>query len=227
MLFAEAYSQPSPTSKTELYTKTVNPLKPWKIFAKNSILDFCWGSEYAPFSLKHLDKEYSTSRYMYCLLGKKKTTSRWVLFFLCFSFQIRKDLALVKFYNVTIRRFLKTFGKYVIWCKNPRVIKNLSVVAFSYLVSLNTYLCYPQANFTYFCKIFLTGKSIKLEGLLCKDKSSQKNAICDEICNEVFITLLVNLCDKKVRGCSYEGELARLGGLDHPVEISPSYRNPL
>ena len=160
-------------------------------------------------------------------------------FFLYFSFQIRKDLALVKFYNVTIQWFLKTFGKYVVWCKNPRVMKNLSVVAFSCLVSLNlsvvafsclvslnTYLFYPRANFTYFCKIFLTGKSIKLEGLLCKDKSSQKNAICDEICNEVFITLLVNLCDKKVRGCSYEGELARLGGLDHPVEISPSYRNP-
>ena len=156
---------------------------------------------------------------------KKENNFQVSFFFLYFSFQIRKDLALVKFYNVTIQWFLKTFGKYVVWCKNPRVMKNLSVVAFSCLVSLNTYLFYPRANFTYFCKIFLTGKSIKLERLLCKDKSSQKNAICDETCNEVFITLLVNLGDKRVRGCSYEGELARLGGLAHPVEISPSYRN--
>ena len=32
--------------------------------------------------------------------------------FLFFSFQTRKDLALVKFYNATVRRFLKTFTKF-------------------------------------------------------------------------------------------------------------------
>ena len=35
-------------------------------------------------------------------------------FFLCFSFQTRKDLPLVKIYNATIRHFLKTFRKFTV-----------------------------------------------------------------------------------------------------------------
>ena len=33
-------------------------------------------------------------------------------FFPCFSFQARRSLALFKFYNAAIRRFLKTFTKF-------------------------------------------------------------------------------------------------------------------
>ena len=33
-------------------------------------------------------------------------------FFLSFSFQARKHLALVQFYNAAVRRFLKTFRKF-------------------------------------------------------------------------------------------------------------------
>ena len=40
LLSAEAYSEPSPTSKKELFTKIVNRLKPRKFFAKNFIIDF-------------------------------------------------------------------------------------------------------------------------------------------------------------------------------------------
>ena len=58
--------------------------------------------------------------------------------------------------------------------KTPESSKiSQTVVAFSYLVSLNTFLFYPPTNFTSFWKIFLTKKSMKLERLLCKDKSSQ------------------------------------------------------
>ena len=45
-------------------------------------------------------------------LRKKKTTPWWVFFFLCFSLQTRKDLAVVKFHNVAVRCFLKTFSVY-------------------------------------------------------------------------------------------------------------------
>ena len=103
-------------------------------------------------------------------------------FFLRLSFQTRKNLALVKFYNAAIRRFLKTFvfrkfaGKRlsvlqnglshgclpisfpdtilwllpeieqkriplndnIVWCKNPRVIKDFSNSGkICYQVSLN------------------------------------------------------------------------------------------
>ena len=58
--------------------------------------------------------------------------------------------------------------------KTPESSKiSQTVVGFSYLVSLNTFLFYPPTNFTSFWKIFLTKKSMKLERLLCKDKSSQ------------------------------------------------------
>ena len=42
-----------------LFTKIFNRLKLWTIFAKSSVLDLWWGSEYACFYLKHLGKEYS------------------------------------------------------------------------------------------------------------------------------------------------------------------------
>ena len=83
--------------------------------------------------------------------------------------------------------------------KNSRVIKDLStVVAFCYLVSLNTFLLFVFASLTCFWKIIFTKKSMKLERFFCKDKSS--HAIRDVTCDEVLITL-VNLCDKRVSVC--------------------------
>ena len=38
----------------------------------------------------------------------------FVCLFVCFSFQTRKDLALVKFYDAAVRRFLKSFRKYAL-----------------------------------------------------------------------------------------------------------------
>ena len=85
-----------------------------------------------------------------------------------FLFSNRKGLALVTFCNATVWCFLKTFRKYVAWCKNSRVIKDLSKSGSFYLLSV------PEHFFTYFWKIFLTKKSKKLEKLLCKNKFSQK-----------------------------------------------------
>ena len=39
LLSVERYSEPSQTSEMELFTKTVNGLKPLTVFAKKSILD--------------------------------------------------------------------------------------------------------------------------------------------------------------------------------------------
>ena len=52
-----------------------------------------------------------------CLVGKgnivlQKTAPWWVCFFFCFSFQTRKHLALIKFYNAAVQLFLKTFRKF-------------------------------------------------------------------------------------------------------------------
>ena len=44
---AEAYSEPSQTSKMELCVKLVNSLQPLTLFLKNSILDVWLGCEYA------------------------------------------------------------------------------------------------------------------------------------------------------------------------------------
>ena len=41
----EAYSEPTQISKTELFVKIFNGLKPWSIFTKSSILDISVGSE--------------------------------------------------------------------------------------------------------------------------------------------------------------------------------------
>ena len=45
------------------------------------------------------------------MLRRKKTSSWWVFFFLCSSFQTRKNLALCKSYSATVQCFLKTFRK--------------------------------------------------------------------------------------------------------------------
>ena len=45
----EAYSEPSRTSKMELFAKIVNSRTPLIIFTKSSILDVWLGSEYASF----------------------------------------------------------------------------------------------------------------------------------------------------------------------------------
>lgn len=59
-LSAQVYSEPSPASKLELFTKIDNRLKPRTTFTKGSILDFWWGSEYSSSCLKHSDKEDNT-----------------------------------------------------------------------------------------------------------------------------------------------------------------------
>ena len=43
----EAYSEPSKTSKMELFAKTVTGFQPWTIFEQNSIFDIWQDSEYA------------------------------------------------------------------------------------------------------------------------------------------------------------------------------------
>ena len=43
----EAYSQPSQTSKMEVFTKIVNGFQPFTVFIKSSILDIWLGYEYA------------------------------------------------------------------------------------------------------------------------------------------------------------------------------------
>ena len=101
------------------------------------------------------------------------------LFVSLFLFSTGKNLCLVKFYNAAVRGFVKTFRKYVVWCKNSRVIKDLSNSgSFYLLVFLNIFLFFLRSNFAYFRKIFLAEKSIKLERVLCKDKSFQKFRKC-------------------------------------------------
>ena len=108
-----------------------------------------------------------------CTLKEKgnisKKESLLMSFFLSlFLFSNRKDLALVTFCNAAVWCFLKTYRKYVAWCKNSRVIKDLSKSGSFYLLSV------PEHFFTYFWKIFLAKNSKKLEKLLCKNKFSQK-----------------------------------------------------
>ena len=57
LLSAERYSEPSQTSGMEVFTKTINWLKPLKIFAKRSILYVSRGSELTS-DLKHSHEEY-------------------------------------------------------------------------------------------------------------------------------------------------------------------------
>ena len=45
---------------------------------------------------------------------KRRQVSCWVFFFPCFSFHAKKDLTLVKSYNVTVQCFLKTFRRYLL-----------------------------------------------------------------------------------------------------------------
>ena len=47
IVVSEAYSEPSQTSKIELFEKVVNGFQPLTIFEKSSILDVWQGSEYA------------------------------------------------------------------------------------------------------------------------------------------------------------------------------------
>ena len=45
---------------------------------------------------------------------KRRQLSGELFFFLWFSFQTRKDLALIKSYNAAVWSFLKTFRKYAL-----------------------------------------------------------------------------------------------------------------
>ena len=99
-------------------------------------------------------------------LTLKKDDSFMTSLFLssCFSFQIRPDLVLVKFYyNAAVRRFLKTFRKFewkriwwkpflgtehkwiplndnIVWCKYTRVIKNFSKSGSFFLLNAQKHL---------------------------------------------------------------------------------------
>ena len=60
---SEVYSEPSQTSKMEIFAKIVNSQKSWTIFTESSILDVQLGSEYVSAS--------SFSGTFYICLGKK------------------------------------------------------------------------------------------------------------------------------------------------------------
>ena len=47
MQIPEAYTEPRRTAKMKYFSKITNGWKPLAIFAKSSILDVSWGSDYA------------------------------------------------------------------------------------------------------------------------------------------------------------------------------------
>ena len=69
---------------------------------------------------------------------KKEDNFLMNCFFLCLSFQTRKDLVLVKFYDATVRRVFKTFRTFV--GKTLSVIQNGSNLGCLRVRFLNTIL---------------------------------------------------------------------------------------
>ena len=91
-----------------------------------------------------------------------------------------------------------------------------TVVAFTYLVSLNSFFILSMGKFYVLLKNFLykkIHKTPRLYGFLVKISLLRNfiNAICDVTCSEVFITL-VNLCYKRVSACQgYNGPIKNDG----------------
>ena len=66
----------------------------------------------------------------------------------------------------------------IVWCKNHRAMKDLSGSG-SFVIQCLHFFIFPTRTFYVFLKnISRKKKSIKLEGLLCKGKSSQKFRKC-------------------------------------------------
>ena len=123
----------------------------------------------------------------------KKENLLMSFFLSLFLFWNRKGLALVTFWNATVWCFLKTFRKYVAWCKNSRVIKDLSKSGSFYLLSV-------PAHFSRIFEKYSSQKNPKnWKSFFVKISFLRNfiNDIRDVTCNEVLINL-VNLCDKRV-----------------------------
>ena len=98
-LSAGPYSEPRRISKME--------------FLRKQMFDKFW--------IEYLTENILLQKYISL---QKRNAASLCFFFLCFSFQTRKDLALVKFYNATVRRFSKTYGNVaekILWCKPLKV----------------------------------------------------------------------------------------------------------